>query len=239
MSTHIFHTTTGEQRESFYVEIDSSCHLIYSFSSAGGYLVVFFCFPIFLFWLATWLIISLSCFTYRHTSAGLGLSRTEARLNGFGNCLLIHLNRIHKSLPSLCLGRNPAPALDVLFFLSFIWSEGPLWVDNWLTALMGRAEQISQLNEAMEEKGLSLCSSLSLYSVALKKPLREIKWPDCRGKWRRQMQRADMLQQTLCNATNWKKGTLMDNSSQPPPEERTAVNSGSAPWYSAVFIWQL
>lgn len=142
------------------------------------------CFLSFVFWLATWLISSLSCFTYRHrhqASAGLGLSRTEARLNGFGNCLLIHLNRIHKSLCSLCLGQNPAPVLEKNF-LSFIWSEGPLWVDNWLTALMGRAEQISQLNEAMEEKGLSLCSSLSLYSVTLKKPLREIKWPWLSGK---------------------------------------------------------
>lgn len=52
--------------------------------------------------LATWLIIiSPSCFTYRHTSARLGLNRTEARLSGFGNCLLIHLNRIHESLRSL------------------------------------------------------------------------------------------------------------------------------------------
>lgn len=72
--------------------------------------------------LATWLIIiSPSCLTYRHTSARLGLNRTEARLSGFGNCLLIHLNRIHESLRSLslCLGQNPAPLLDVFFFLSF------------------------------------------------------------------------------------------------------------------------
>lgn len=75
----------------------------------------------FLLWVTTWLIISLSCFTYRHTSAWLGLSRTEARLNGFGNCLLIHLNRFHKSLPSLRLGWNSARVLDFFSFLPFIY----------------------------------------------------------------------------------------------------------------------
>lgn len=153
--------------------------------------------------LATWLIIiSPSCLTYRHTSARLGLNRTEARLSGFGNCLLIHLNRIHESLRSLSLFRAKSGStlgcFFLSFFLSFIWSEGPHWVKDWLTALMGRAEQISQLNEAMEEKGLSLCSSLSLYSVPLKKPLREIKWPWLwKSERRRQMQCTDTLEQIL------------------------------------------
>lgn len=83
-------------------EIDSSaCHLSLYFFICRVKIRVSECvfvFPPSLHGLAAWLIISLSCFTYRHTSARLGLSRTEARLNGFGNCLLIHLNRIQKSL---------------------------------------------------------------------------------------------------------------------------------------------
>lgn len=189
-----------------YVETGSSaCYLISSCSLAWGGCVA----PCLWFsrvsfsGLATWLIIiSPSCFTYRHTSARLGLNRTEARLSGFGNCLLIHLNRIHESLRSLSLFRAKSGStlgcFFLSFFLSFIWSEGPHWVKDWLTALMGRAEQISQLNEAMEEKGLSLCSSLSLYSVPLKKPLREIKWPWLwKSERRRQMQCTDMLEQIL------------------------------------------
>lgn len=57
------------------------------------------------------------------------------------------------SLVSLSLVRAKSGSTLECFSLSFIWSEGPLWVDNWLTALMGRAQQISQLNEAMKGKG--------------------------------------------------------------------------------------
>lgn len=64
-----------------------------------------------------------------------------------------------------------------MFSFSFIWSVEPLWVDNGLTALVGRADQISQLSEAVEDGGLSLCSSSSLYSVTTTEPLREIEWP--------------------------------------------------------------
>lgn len=162
----------------------------------------------FLLWVTTWLIISLSCFTYRHTSAWLGLSRTEARLNGFGNCLLIHLNRIHKSLPSLHLGWNSARVLDFFFLFAFHLSEVRGLFESTTGLLCLWAGQITQLNEDMEEKGLSLCSSLSLYSVVLKKALREIKWPDSGQKWRRQMLHMDMLEHTLSNATNWKKITF-------------------------------
>lgn len=51
----------------------------------------------------------------------------------------------------------------------------PLRVDNWLTAPVGRPEQISQLNEAVQGKSrLSLCSSVSLHSAPSPK---KIKWP--------------------------------------------------------------
>lgn len=109
-----------------------------------------------------------------------GLTRTQARINGFGICLLIHLNRIHKSSLSRSLFACDYGKIQLyswMFSFSFIWSVEPLWVDNGLTALVGRAEQISQLNEAVEDRGLSLCSSPSLYSVTPTELLREIQWP--------------------------------------------------------------
>lgn len=113
-----------------------------------------------------------------------GLTRAQARINGFGICLLVHLNRIHNSsLPlthSLSLVACDYVRIQLcswMFSFSFIWSVEPLWVDNGLTALVGRAEQISQLNEAVEDRGLSLCSSSNPYSVTPVEPLREIKWP--------------------------------------------------------------
>lgn len=111
------------------------------------------------------------------------------------------------SLFSLCLGWNLAPVLEV-FFRSFIWSEGPLWVDNWLTALMGRAEQISQLNEAMEGKGAQFMLILNLLFCCSKEAAEGNQMTMIVGKSERRMQSADMLEQTLCNATNWKKRTF-------------------------------
>lgn len=107
-----------------------------------------------------------------------GLTRTQARINGFGICLLIHLNRIHNSSLSLfACDYGKIQLCSWMFSFSFIWSVEPLWVDDGLTALVGRAEQISQLNEAVEDRGLSWCSSSSPHSVTPTEPLREIKWP--------------------------------------------------------------
>lgn len=101
-----------------------------------------------------------------------------------------------------------SPSLGFFFLFAFHLSEVRGLFESTTGLLCLWAEQITQLNEDMEEKGLSLCSSLSLYSVVLKKALREIKWPDSGQKWRRQMLHMDMLEHTLSNATNWKKITF-------------------------------
>lgn len=62
-------------------------------------LCLLFCCSTCVSWQTWWLIISLFCFTPRLTSAGMGLSWTEARLNGSCVCLLAHLNKIHESPP--------------------------------------------------------------------------------------------------------------------------------------------
>lgn len=71
------------------------------------------------------------------------------------------------------MGLNPTLVLAVFFFFAsppFHLSEARALFESTTGLLRSRAGQsrLVQLNEAVEEKGLSLDSSLSLHSVALK-----------------------------------------------------------------------